>query len=173
MAQILCKVTQCAGCILANTIGMYVYVHVENHMIRTRKCLFLVEKTNKQTKKTGKKLEYNLKQKDAQVAPSDIYRVQYQTMMHSFCCYKTYATHVQTIFSMHPLHETDDNYWSFHITKKILTPTDQDKNWFLYTVSVQTLFHSEFQRSMLHGFRVREYLICRQILSYLLLLNQS
>ena len=136
MAQILCKVTQCAGCILANTIGMYVYVHVENHMIRTRKCLFLVEKTNKQTKKTGKKLEYNLKQKDAQVAPSDIYRVQYQTMMHSFCCYKTYATHVQTIFSMHPLHETDDNYGSFHITKKkTLTP----QNWFLHSVCLDII----------------------------------
>ena len=44
---------------------------------------------------------------------------------------------------------------SFHVksTQKILTPTDLNEIG-SYTVSVETLIHSEFQRSMLYGFKL-------------------
>ena len=38
--------------------------------------------------------------------------------------------------------------------KKILTLTNLNETWF-YTVSVEILTHTEFQRSAMYGFRVR------------------
>ena len=74
------------------------------------------------------------------------------TFMNQLC-----TSGLLTSSNNHGVHGIGHHTWVIHVKstqKKILTLTNFNKT-FVFTVSVEILTHSEFQRSAIYGFRVR------------------